>query len=71
MKLLELLTAAEIRGYLQEQGEIMGKQLYTTKGFLYLPPYPSNYWVEYCWGGLVSFPLLLGGVGKGTYLWIL
>lgn len=44
----------------------MGRQLYTTKGFLYLRTYPSNYWVEYCWGGdLVSFPLLLGWGLKG------
>lgn len=61
MKLLELLTAAEIRGYLQEQGEIMGKQLYTTKGFLYLPPYPINYWVEYCWGGPGELSTSSGG----------
>lgn len=48
MRLLELVTASWIRGSLQKQREIMGRQLYTTKGFLYLPPYPSNYWVEYC-----------------------
>lgn len=53
------------------QGEIMGRQLYTTKGFLYLQTYPSNYWVEYCWGGPGELSTSSGVGVRGTDLWIL
>lgn len=42
MSLLELLTTAQRRGYLQEQGEITGRQLYTTEDFLHIPPTPPQ-----------------------------